>query len=498
MPIPAPEHRDGGRDRPALRLAAGSGDTRPRVGSVARLARIFNALLICSVTINVMVVATSRVAEPQAWIAAGVAATVWIVAFRRLRREATFARLSVIARFVYQSRAVMLGAAFMSAVAFLVPWLELHPRSVIEVAAVLLIISALWGFLTSRLLDARLMHRVLLVGDGEQVGRFMREFSEDPHPEYRVVGLLTDQDADDAASLPDGDTTLQQIVEMFDGATTDLGGIPVLGTLSDLENVLAAESIDTVVVSVRRNRLDLFSRLSSWEHNITVQELPEFSEQVFGRVPIDVINAAWFMHMIHPFYRPYSRAVKRIVDIMVSLVIGVLALPLLPVIALLVKATSAGPVFYSQVRVGERGREFRIHKFRTMSVDAESSGAQWAARRDPRVTPIGGFLRVTRLDELPQLWNILLGQMSFVGPRPERPEFVGALEERLPYYQRRHLVKPGLTGWAQVRHGYADTVDAAGYKLGYELYYLKHQSLFLDMVILVETVRVVLMRFGSR
>jgi len=229
-----------------------------------------------------------------------------------------------------------------------------------------------------------------------------------------------------------------------------------------------------------------------------VQELPAFSEVAFGRVPIDVINAAWFMHMVHPFYQPYSRAVKRVGDILTSLFIGALALPLLPISALLVRMSGPGPILYSQVRVGERGREFRIYKFRTMRTDAEIAGAQWAQQNDPRITKTGKFMRLTRLDELPQLWNILAGHMSFVGPRPERPEFLGELERDLPYYQRRHLVKPGLTGWAQVRQGYTDSAEGSSHKLGYELYYLKHQSLFLDFVILVETIRVVLLRVGSR
>jgi exopolysaccharide biosynthesis polyprenyl glycosylphosphotransferase len=231
---------------------------------------------------------------------------------------------------------------------------------------------------------------------------------------------------------------------------------------------------------------------------VTVQELTGFSEHLFGRVPLESINAAWFMHLIHPFYRPYSRAAKRIADVGAALLMGMLSLPLLPIVALAVKLTSPGPVFYSQVRVGAGGRPFRIYKFRTMVEDAERNGVAWATPGDPRITRVGGIMRNTRIDEIPQLWNVIRGTMSFVGPRPERPEFVSELERRIPYYNRRHQLKPALTGWAQVRAGYADSVDAAADKLAYKLYYLKHRSLLFDVIVFMETIRVVLSRAGAR
>jgi exopolysaccharide biosynthesis polyprenyl glycosylphosphotransferase len=481
--------------RPSLRVAAPEAPDAALSARIARSARIIFAMLAFLVAASVMVLGASG-SGVQRGAAALVAGMVWVAAFRLGRWQVTYARPSTIARVVYRTRALVIGMLMLGAVAHFVPWLGLEPGYVALTAGILGGVGAGWSLLTTRLLGGQYVHRTLLVGDGEQVGRFMREFAADPHPAYQVVGLLTDASAE--AGPLDGSTTLQQIVDLFDDQAIDCAGVPVLGSITDLETVLAAEAIDTVVVSVRRDRLDLFARLAAWDGRITVQELPAFSEHVFGRVPIDVINAAWFMHMIHPFYRRYSRAVKRAVDVFAAAVIGVLALPLLPLCAIAVKLTSPGPVFYSQVRIGERGRTFRIHKFRTMCTDAEAAGAQWAQQNDPRVTSAGRFMRTTRLDELPQLWNILRGQMSFVGPRPERPEFVGQLEAQLPYYQRRHLVKPGLTGWAQVRHGYAASADDAAHKLGYELYYLKHQSLFLDLLVLMETVRVVVLRVGSR
>jgi exopolysaccharide biosynthesis polyprenyl glycosylphosphotransferase len=484
--------------------------TRPEAASAAvnsrtaRTARVLHGGLIFAIAANTMAIGVPHMGVVRGLSAALVSGMVYLGAFRGTRRDATFARLSAFAQGIYRIRASLTGAFALGAISYFVPWLHIDPERIAIATGVLVIVATLWGQLTRRLLDGDHVNRTLLIGDGEQVGRFVAEFHADPHPGYAIVGLVTETGAGMPNADVDEDTTLREVVAMLDETSGAAGGVPVLGNLDDLETVLAAEGIDTVVVAARRNRLQLFARLADYagstatRSGFTVQELPAFSEQVFGRVPIDVINAAWFMHMIHPFYRPYSRVVKRAGDLAASTLITLVALPLLPLTALLVRLTSPGPILYSQVRVGERGREFRIYKFRTMRQDAEAAGAQWAQQNDPRVTPAGRLMRTTRLDELPQLWNILAGHMSFVGPRPERPEFVTQLEQDLPYYQRRHLVKPGLTGWAQVRQGYTDSVDSAQHKLGYELYYLKHQSLFLDFVIFVETIRVVLMRFGSR
>ena len=165
---------------------------------------------------------------------------------------------------------------------------------------------------------------------------------------------------------------------------------------------------------------------------------------------------------------------------------------------LAVRMTSKGPIFFKQTRVGAGGRLFKVVKFRTMRIDAEAAGAKWATKDDPRVTSIGRFMRKTRIDEVPQLWNILCGDMSFVGPRPERPEFVPMLSENLPFYYLRHLIRPGLTGWAQVRYGYGATMAEAREKLEYDLYYIKHQSLGLDLIVMFETIKTIVRRRGAQ
>lgn len=182
---------------------------------------------------------------------------------------------------------------------------------------------------------------------------------------------------------------------------------------------------------------------------------------------------------------------KRVFDLALATLVGIVVLPLFPILALLIKLDSPGPVFYSQVRVGYRGRLFRIYKFRSMRTDAELHGAVWAAEEDPRITRIGRFLRKSRCDELPQLWNVFRGDMTFVGPRPERPEFTAILAESLPHYANRQLATPGLTGWAQVRYRYASSIQDSAIKLDYDLYYVRHRSLLFDLRIMMLTFPVV-------
>jgi sugar transferase (PEP-CTERM system associated) len=229
-----------------------------------------------------------------------------------------------------------------------------------------------------------------------------------------------------------------------------------------------------------------------------VEEWPTFYEKQTGKILVANLRPSWLIFSDGFVKTDTTRMVKRAMDIGLALLGLVLSLPVMLVVALAVKLDSKGPVLFRQKRVGERGRIFVLNKFRSMSVDAERHGPVWAAARDPRVTRIGGWLRRSRLDELPQFWNVLVGDMSFVGPRPERPEFVGTLQREIPFYMGRHSVKPGITGWAQVRHRYAASVEDSLEKLQYDLYYIKNLSPLLDLVILLSTLQVVLFARGSR
>jgi exopolysaccharide biosynthesis polyprenyl glycosylphosphotransferase len=222
-------------------------------------------------------------------------------------------------------------------------------------------------------------------------------------------------------------------------------------------------------------------------------------EEYTGKIAVENLRPSWLIFS-EGFRKTRALvAMKRAADISAAVIGLALSSPLMLLAAALVKLTSSGPILYHQVRVGQHGLDFRVHKFRSMRPDAEAAtGAVWAkVGNDPRVTPVGRLLRRTRLDELPQLWNVLVGDMSMVGPRPERPEFVRDLTKQIPFYGQRHVVKPGLTGWAQVRYAYGASVEDSMEKLQYDLFYIKNLSLALDIYIIVETIKTVLMRRGS-
>lgn len=229
-----------------------------------------------------------------------------------------------------------------------------------------------------------------------------------------------------------------------------------------------------------------------------IYDVSDFYETFMLKVPVEFIHDQWLIRSqgFDLVYHNAQLKLKQLVDLVIAVLLLVPAVPLSILIGLAIAVDSPGGIFYSQERVGLNGRVFRIYKFRTMIADAEKNGAQWAGHRDARVTRVGRLLRPARLDEIPQLWNVLRGHMSFIGPRPERPAFTHDLEERIPYYGLRVLVKPGITGWAQVQYPYGSSIEDARRKLEYDLYYIKNYSILLDIAILFKTLRVILFRSG--
>jgi exopolysaccharide biosynthesis polyprenyl glycosylphosphotransferase len=221
-------------------------------------------------------------------------------------------------------------------------------------------------------------------------------------------------------------------------------------------------------------------------------------ERLSGKLPLDGLNPSTLIFTEGFRMNATQQILRRLLSLAVSFLALVICLPFIPLIILAVRLSSPGPVFFSQTRVGQRGRPFTAYKFRTMRQDAEANGAVWASKDDPRVTPIGGFMRKTRLDEIPQLWNVLRGDMAFVGPRPERPEFVQWLSKDIPFYDLRHMIRPGITGWAQVRYQYGASLEETKRKLEYDLYYVKHQSIGLDLLIMFETIKTIIRRRGAQ
>ncbi len=268
---------------------------------------------------------------------------------------------------------------------------------------------------------------------------------------------------------------------------------PLIQLVKDME-------IDELVVAIdeRRKSLPVEEILDCKMSGVEVVDLPTFFERHVGKIVLEVTNPSWLIFSEGFRHSRVKDTVKRGFDISVSLLLLVVASPVMLLTALLIYLQDRGPVFYKQVRVGKNWRLFQVIKFRSMVVDAEKHGAQWASKNDPRVTPVGQFIRRTRIDELPQLFNVLKGEMSFVGPRPERPEFVEQFSETIPFYAERHRVKPGITGWAQISYPYGASEKDTVEKLQYDLYYVKNYNLFLDLSILLQTVEVVLWGKGAR
>ncbi|MCC6405314.1 MAG: sugar transferase [Candidatus Yanofskybacteria bacterium] len=273
----------------------------------------------------------------------------------------------------------------------------------------------------------------------------------------------------------------------------------VIDNLDGIGHLIASKNIDTVVISPAAYEMsDVVALLyDTLQQRVDFMSLASLTERLTGRVPLGAIDQAWFLENITEGSKKRLSTAKRIMDIAAAVVLGVPTLLLTPFIAAAIRLDSPGPILFRQRRTGRGGIPFDIIKFRTMRTDAEKGGAQWAATNDPRVTRVGRFLRKTRIDELPQLINILNGQMSLVGPRAERPEFDQQLAAQIPFYRERYLIKPGLSGWAQINYPYGASVTDAIQKLQYDLYYLKHRSLALDIEIVLKTVSIALRREGK-
>lgn len=248
----------------------------------------------------------------------------------------------------------------------------------------------------------------------------------------------------------------------------------------------------------RRGTLPVEQLLDLRVKGVRVEEATSWLEKISGRIEVEQLNPSWLIFAEGFRFSNFFRLVRRLVNFSVALVALLLALPLIPFIVLAVKLSSPGPALYRQQRVGRGGKIFYCYKFRTMRKDAEAdTGATWALDNDPRITPVGRFLRVSRLDEIPQLWCVFKGDMHFVGPRPERPEFVDWLSREIPYYGVRHMVRPGITGWAQVQYKYGNTLEDAREKLQYDLFYIKNASLGLDLLIMFQTLKIVVLGHGK-
>ena len=375
--------------------------------------------------------------------------------------------------------AVSLGVIGLSAVFFLVPELSLWRSNLIyAMPAALVALMTLRILLGKTLGSQAFKRRVVVLGAGPRAAR-LKALAQRPGAGFVVVGYV---------SMSDTNRVIPEAIAR--DAIYNLADHVVL--LNASEVVLALEE--------RRNALPLKDLLRIKTTGVHVNEISTFLERETGRVDLDSVNPSWLIFSDgFSSGRMLSGVFKRLFDIGASLVLLVLALPVIAVTAIAVKLESAGPAFYRQRRVGLYGQGFDCVKIRSMRQDAEVAGtAVWAEKDDPRITKVGRFIRKVRIDELPQCWSVLKGEMSFVGPRPERPQFVEDLEQKLPYYAERHMVKPGITGWAQINYPYGASIEDSRQKLEYDLYYAKNYSPFLDLLILLQTLRVILWPEGAR
>jgi sugar transferase (PEP-CTERM system associated) len=318
-----------------------------------------------------------------------------------------------------------------------------------------------------------LRERVYVLGTGERAERLVNGLRERSTMGIEVVGWTGDVD---------GELTRESVALHLLAFTRGAGVHRVIVAMPDRRGTLPVEEL-----------LDL--RLAG----LKVEEATSWLEKMSGRIEVEHLYPSWLIFAEGFRFSSFFRLMRRLLNFSVALTALVFSLPLLPFIVLAVKLGSPGPALYHQQRVGRRGKIFFCYKFRTMRQDAEAdTGATWAADDDPRITRVGKFLRSSRLDEIPQLWCVLKGDMHFVGPRPERPEFVEWLSNEIPYYGVRHVVRPGITGWAQVQYKYGNTLDDAREKLQYDLFYIKNASIGLDMLIMFQTIKIVLLGRGAQ
>lgn len=371
-----------------------------------------------------------------------------------------------------------LGILIGSALFYLAPSISV-PREVHWNASLLAGLSLLlWRLAYLQILPSpKVKKRAIFVGPTTIGIQIAEEIQQNPESGYEVVGFIESQN-----------TSGKYSTHFF------------LGEDNNLPQIVLDYQVNSIILPVAENIPDssLKAIADCSELGCEFVSTSRLYEQISGRIPVQHITNSWFVSELNVSDRLAYQMGKRLMDIGLSLV-GLLATGLLvPVLSLAIKLDSPGPIFYSQIRAGKNGRPFRIYKFRSMVHGAEKQGAVWAKVNDSRVTRLGTFLRKTRLDELPQLYNVLLGDMSLVGPRPERPEFIERLSQEIPFFNKRQLVVPGLTGWAQVNYPYgASTADALE-KLQYDLYYIKNRSMFLDLEILLRTILVVIKKQGAR
>ena len=367
--------------------------------------------------------------------------------------------------FLTLTRALLITVILSVLFFYFIPYFGITPKTNLFISFLIFsILFALWRQFYNRFIKSQaLLNNVLILGQDQETKELLQYVKSNPQLGYRVKKVLPPEE---------------------------------VRLLRDLIDTIMKENIQTVVIDANPHKdKNLIQNLyQCLPLKIMVADLPAFYEKITGKIPVSSIGEIWFLQNLMNDQKTFFEGAKRILDIIFVILISIPTLILTPLIALLIKIGGKGPIFYRQKRVGRDSRIFEIIKFRTMVQDAEKTGAQWAKENDKRVTRVGKLLRKTRLDELPQIWNVLKGEMSFVGPRPERPEFAFSedLLAQIPFYQVRQSIKPGLTGWAQIKYPYGASIKDTLQKLQYDLYYVKNRSIALELAIILKTIKIIL------
>ncbi len=374
--------------------------------------------------------------------------------------------------------AVSLGIIALSVIDFIMPGATFWRSTLIYAMALAIVLAILNRLIIGGFLGtSAFRRRVMVLGAGSRAQR-LKKLAERPDSGFVIVSYI---------GMSESETGVLEAIPRT--AIHDLGRF--------VENLGASEVV--LALEERRNAVPMKDLLRIKTMGVHVNDFSSFMERETGRVDLDSVNPSWLIFSDgFSSGRMISSAAKRVFDIVASSILLALTLPIIIVFAILVKLDSKGSAFFRQTRVGLYGQNFPVIKLRSMRIDAEKDGAKWAQQDDPRITRVGRFIRKVRIDELPQTWSVLKGHMSFVGPRPEVPQFVADLEDHLPFYAERHMVKPGITGWAQINYPYGASIEDSRHKLEYDLYYAKNYTPFLDLLILLQTLRVVLWPEGAR
>ncbi|MBA7623887.1 hypothetical protein ES703_31286 [subsurface metagenome] len=375
-------------------------------------------------------------------------------------------------------RALIIGAFISIAFFYLAPNLTsitITPKTNLFInILVFMVLLYGWRYLFNFLVGSlKLKINTAIIGYSPQVTELAKDIIKNPQLGYKLKLIVKNHEKIDKTELPE---------------------IKITQGLENLKEILEEEKIATAIVAPEIYQSpDLIQNLFECiRYRIDFISLSEFYENVTQKVPLTAINQVWFLENISQRDKALYGFFKRIFDFVFAFILLIISLPFWLIIALIIKIDSPGPVFYKQTRIGREGKPFKIIKFRSMIKDAEKKGAKWAEDDDKRVTKFGKFIRKTRLDELPQLWNIIKGEMSFVGPRAERPEFHQKLKSNIPFYQERYLIKPGLSGWAQIKYGYGSSIKDSFEKVQYDLYYVKNRSFPFDLAIILKTINIIL------